>query len=245
MEIKLKSKNYCEVIFKDDKKRDLLLILPGGAYAYTSDREAMPVADAFMPVGVHAAIFRYREEMLLYPNIMEEAEELLIKLSALPQVNHISVIGFSAGGHYAAMMITKLHQYFNKGLLIYPVISTLPKYVHVSSYEALLGKQFTGHDIDEVSADLHVHENVCPTFIMHCVDDPVVPVENSISMLSALRDNGIYTEAHFYPTGGHGISVDTKEVVPEGLDKDEFMKTFGYIASWVELAKDFLKREIK
>jgi acetyl esterase/lipase len=245
MKIQLKSKNYCDIIFKDDKKRDLLLILPGGGYTYTSPREALPVANAFMPVGLHAAIFYYREEMLLFPKIMDEAVELLDKLVALPQVNKINVIGFSAGGHYAALMITKLAKYFNKGLLIYPVISTLPKYIHISSYEALLGKKFTGYDIDEISADLHVHEDVCPTFMMHSVDDPVVPVENSISMLSALRDKGVYTEAHFYPTGGHGISIDSEEVVPENQDSTQFMKDFGYIASWVELAKDFLKREIK
>lgn len=245
MKINLDSKNYCDVIFKDDKKRDLLLILPGGSYEYTSPREAKPVADSFMEIGLHAAIFYYREEKLLFPKIMEEAKDLIEQLLALDLVDKINVIGFSAGGHYAAMMITTLSQCFNKGLLIYPVISTLPAYVHRASYAALLGRDFTDEDIHSISPDLLVSDKVCPTFIMHCMDDQSVPVENSLDMVKALKDKGVYVESHFYPTGGHGISINTKEVVYEDYDPDAFMKEFGYIASWVDLAKDFLTRDIK
>lgn len=245
MKISFDSKNYCDVIYKDDKKRDLLLILPGGSYEYTSPREAEPVANTFMEIGVHAAIFHYREEKILFPEIMDEAKELLERLFALDLVDKINIIGFSAGGHYAAMMMTTLNQYFNKGLLIYPVISTLPAYVHRASYAALLGRDFTDSDVKNISPDLLVHDKVCPTFIMHCMDDQSVPVENSFDMVKALKDKGVYVESHFYPTGGHGISIDTKEVVYEGYDPDAFMREFGYIASWVDLAKDFLTREIK
>lgn len=245
MRIELATKNYCDVIFKDDQKHDLLLILPGGGYAYTSEREAMPVANAFMSLDIHSAIFYYRETKLLYPDIMEEAFTLLTELKEHPQIGNIMVIGFSAGGHYAAMMLTKLSQFFSKGLLIYPVISTLPDYVHRGSYEMLLGKKFTDEDISEVSADLQVHSEVPPIFMMHCMDDGTVPVENTINMTNALRSKGIYVETHLYPTGGHGISIDTEEVVYEDYDKKEFMKEFGYIASWVELAKNFISRDIK
>ncbi len=245
MKINLKTKNYCDVIFKDDQKRDLLLILPGGGYEYTSEREAMPVAKAFMPAGVHAAIFWYREEKLLYPALLDEALELIHELENLPQVNKLMVIGFSAGGHYASLMSTYLSDHFTKSLLIYPVISTLPKYAHVGSYENLLGKKFTGEDIEEVSTDLQVHENVPPTFLMHSMDDGAVPVENTINYLNALRLNHVYAECHIYPTGGHGISVLSKETHNWDMSFEQFDKEAGYIRSWVDLAFNFIQRDIK
>ncbi len=244
MNINLSSKNYCEVIFKDQKKKDLLLILPGGGYEYTSKREALPVAETFMTLDVHAAIFYYREEKLLYPMIMDEALELIKKLKALAFVNDIIVIGFSAGGHYAGLMLTQLPSYFKKGLMIYPVVSTLPKFAHKSSYEQLLGKKFDDHMIDEISIDLQVNEKMPPIFLMHSMDDESVPVENSIDLMNALKNKGCYVESHFYPTGGHGISVVTKEVCTQD-NKDAFMNSFGYIRSWVDLAKSFIEREIK
>jgi acetyl esterase/lipase len=39
--------------------RPMILILPGGAYAYTSDREGEPIAFAFLGQGYHAAVLRY------------------------------------------------------------------------------------------------------------------------------------------------------------------------------------------
>ncbi|MGE4319870.1 MAG: alpha/beta hydrolase family protein [Acholeplasmataceae bacterium] len=244
MNINLTSKNYCEVIFKDREKRDLLLILPGGGYEYTSKREALPVANAFMTLDLHAAIFYYREEKLLYPMIMDEALELIEKLKAFEFVKDIIVIGFSAGGHYAGLMLTQMSSFFKKGLMIYPVVSTLPEFAHKSSYEQLLGKKFTDDLIEEISIDLQVSDKTPPIFLMHSMDDLSVPVENSIDLMQALKKKGCYVESHFYPTGGHGISVVTKEVCTAD-DQDAFMASFGYIGSWIDLAKSFIERDIK
>ena len=244
MKIELASNNYCDIILKDEQKRDILLILPGGGYAYTSEREAMPVANTFMTLDIHAAIFYYRETKLLYPQIMDEAIELIKKLKALPQIKDIIVIGFSAGGHYASLMLTQLSDHFKKGLLIYPVISTLPEFAHIDSYEQLLGKKFDAKDIEKVSADHQIKENMPPIFLMHSIDDSTVPVENSIDLMQALKDKGCYVEAHFYPTGGHGISIVTEEVCQDQEHIKEFMEKYGYIASWVDLAKSFIKRDI-
>ncbi len=244
MRIQLASGNFCEVQFKDNEKRNLLLILPGGGYSYTSTREAVPVQNAFADLNIHSAIFYYREERLIYPEILEEAVLLLNKLSALPQIDKIMIIGFSAGGHYAGMLLTRFSYFFSKGLLIYPVISTLPEYIHKESYDMLLGENFKSGDLSELSVDLLVHEKVPPVFLMHCVDDPSVPVDNSMIMMRALKSKGVYVEAHFYPTGGHGISVDTEEVVQTKYDTRAFIKEFGYVSSWVDLAKGFINRDI-
>ena len=44
-------------------------------------------------------------------------------------------------------------------------------------------------------------------FIIHSADDKAVPVHNSILFYNALIENGISTEMHIFPFGGHGFAL--------------------------------------
>ena len=48
------------------EKRPMVIVCPGGAYAYTSRREAEPVALAFNSFGYHAAVLEECARMALY-----------------------------------------------------------------------------------------------------------------------------------------------------------------------------------
>ena len=50
-------KNYDE--YCKDRKRPAVLVLPGGGYAFTSEREATPIAMEFVSAGISAFILRY------------------------------------------------------------------------------------------------------------------------------------------------------------------------------------------
>ena len=88
-----------------------ILIFPGGAYAFCSDREADPVALAFLNAGYNAFVLRYSvsqncpvEEV--YTNAFAEAQEAMDYLHQNAGDLHIdpeqiAVVGFSAGGHLA------------------------------------------------------------------------------------------------------------------------------------------------
>jgi len=86
------------------KKRPLVIVVPGGGYAYTSDREADPIAMQFLSFGYHVAILRYSCKDTRYPDallqlatahvyIRRHADEFGI------DENKIFSCGFSAGGH--------------------------------------------------------------------------------------------------------------------------------------------------
>lgn len=241
--LQMNSKNFASLDYADDQKRDVFMILPGGGYTHASIREAQPVADAFSHLGLHLCIYHYRETILRYPEINDEAFELLKKLKNDPLIGKIHVIGFSAGGHFALMLMEKYSAYFASGILCYAVVSMHQKWYHGGSFMQLLGDQYENEILrKQVSLEHHVHKNMPPIFIFHTVDDEAVPIENALVLIAALKEQNIPVEAHLFPYGRHGISIATAEVAFDDMSKEAFVLQYGYLNTWVHLARSFLKR---
>lgn len=95
-----------------NKKRPLVVVCPGGGYAFTSDREAEPIALKFNSMGLHSVVLWYttgdqlpgipgnalQELAKTIKYIRHHAEEWFI------DANKIIICGFSAGGHLALNM---------------------------------------------------------------------------------------------------------------------------------------------
>jgi len=133
------SKNFIDIAWQNDQPRPFLLILPGGGYEYTSWREAQPVVNAFASEGYHTGIYYYREEKLLHPYTHIEAKEMIEQLRSDARVSKIYLVGFSAGGHLAATIMTYYPHLVNAGVLAYAPITSDIKYRHVGSLMNLLG----------------------------------------------------------------------------------------------------------
>lgn len=101
-----------------EKKRPIVLVLPGGGYAFTSDREAEPIALKFNSIGLHAAILWYtvKDQVKNVPqNAYEEAMKAILWLREhaeeyLLDPNQVIVCGFSAGGHLCVQCATRWHE---------------------------------------------------------------------------------------------------------------------------------------
>lgn len=245
MKISINTKNYVEISFLDQTKRDLILVLPGGGYDFTSERESWVASRAFAENIYHEAIFFYREEKLTYPEIHLEAKSILEALKNHSLIDKIYLIGFSAGGHFAILLSTLYYEYIEKLIVCYPVVTANPRYAHMQSLKNLIGDAISTDLLEEVSLEKHIHPLFPPTFIMHTITDESVSVENSLMLIEALKANKVYQEAHFYPTGRHGVSIATKDVAFSDMDPNSFMDAYGYINDWVRLAKQFLKRGVK
>ena len=94
------------------KKRPMVIICPGGAYAYTSPREAEPVAYKLMAEGYNCGILYYSCAPAKYPVALTEAAScfrIVRKSAAAWKVdkNAVLIMGFSAGGHLAAVAALK------------------------------------------------------------------------------------------------------------------------------------------
>ncbi len=240
-------------------KRPLVLLCPGGGYAYTSDREAEPMALAFMAKGFNAAILRYSCAPAVYPTallelgravliIREHADEWEVDKDA------IIVEGCSAGGHLAASYACLWKKDFvaqtliddvssvakekfrpNGLLLCYPVI-TSGEFAHRGSFENLLGDRYEELK-DEMSLENAVNEDVPKTFIWHTFTDGSVPVENSLLFAMALRRNNINTELHIFPEGGHGLALANKITSTK-----EWKEIVPSCEPWIDLATTWLEK---
>nr|WP_249926525.1 prolyl oligopeptidase family serine peptidase [Escherichia coli] len=100
--------------------------------------------------------------------------------------------------------------------LIYPVISMKDDVTHPGSRKQLLGDNSTSENIIQYSADLNVTSCFPPVFLLHCCDDDLVSIENSLLMYRGLIEKGVSAEMHLYEKGGHGFSVQWATDLPVG-----------------------------
>ncbi len=210
------------------KERPLILLCPGGGYSYTSDREAEPLALAFLAKGYHTAILRYSCHPATYPTaLLELGRSVLIIREHASQwhVKEDSIViqGCSAGGHLAASFCCMWNESFmaeglgvsskealrpNGLILCYPVI-TSGEFAHRDSFVKLLGDRYD-ELVDEVSLENRVSDSVPRTFMWHTFTDQSVPAENSLLFATALRKAGVSTELHIFPEGCHGLALASR-----------------------------------
>jgi acetyl esterase/lipase len=90
----------------------------------------------------------------------------------------LGVMGFSAGGHLAALAVTSFQPSF--GLLLYPVISMdFANHTHANTRREFIGRSPTTATISMYSAERHVSSSSPPTLLIHAQDDHVVSVNSS------------------------------------------------------------------
>lgn len=237
---------------QENRKRPTLLICPGGGYCMCSQREAEPIALAFIPLGMNVAILNYSVAPNKFPTQIREvaaAMELLYEKQDEWHIDteKITIIGFSAGGHLAAHYSTsfdipEVREVFpqsksvNGSILSYPVIIADKGICHEGSFRSLTGQYPLDEEIfNRFSLDKCVSEKTPPAFIWHTAADAAVPVQSSLYYAAALSKYKIPYELHIYPFGGHGGSTFDHQTQ---YNPNEISK---YNSRWVEEAGKWLK----
>lgn len=202
------------------------------------------MAKAFNEVGVAAIVLKYRlpgDRTMIDKSIgsIQDAQEAIkiVRQHAAEwhiDPNRIGIMGFSAGGHLAAMAGTHFEHDFieNKKalnlrpdfmLLIYPVISLTDSIGHIGSRNYLLGTSPSKEQIRFFSNELNVTPRTPPAFLAHAADDSVVSSKNSLYFYEALHSNGVPVELHLYDKGEHGF-----------LTAPPFEEWFGRCKYWMQ-----------
>lgn len=238
-----------------ERKRPMVIVVPGGGYEHCSNREGEPVAMQFLAMGCHACVLDYSVSPNRFPTALRElalAIALVREHAGEWKVreNSVLVCGFSAGGHLACSagvfwnrsvayeVIDKTaEQVRPDGLILgYPVI-TSGEYAHEGSFEKLLGEDAPSEIREAVSLERQVTDQMPPVFLWHTVTDDTVPVENSLLLASALQKHKVNFEMHLYPSGCHGLSLATGET---GGDREYQIEPC--CQSWISLVKSWITR---
>ena len=114
------------------KKRPTVIVCPGGAYAFTSDREAEPIAMRFNAIGMNAVVVRYSVAPARFPTALLEVATAVkyvreegVKYGCDPE--KVFTIGFSAGGHFSRKLRQFLEPPVRCGGYELPVRASAPE----------------------------------------------------------------------------------------------------------------------
>ena len=189
-------------------KRPAMLVIPGGGYAMCSDREADPVATAYLKAGYQAFVLRYTcTPKGKWPLPLEDYEQAMALIEERADEWHldkakIAVVGFSAGGHLAACAATVAEHKPAAAVLVYPAI-----------LKDICDMCQPGMPYPHE----HVKADTCPCFLVAARDDRTVDISNTLRMELALAEKGVAFESHIYSYGGHGFSTGEDWIITNSV----------------------------
>jgi len=207
-----------------------VVVLPGGGYGgLAANLEGRQVADWFTARGFRAFVLSYRlsSQGYLLPVPLLDARRAIQTVRARARdyfiaPNRIVIIGFSAGGHLAALSATQFVP--GKPDAEDPIerVSSRPDYLvlgypwigAISSDTSHLTYCQSFNVMDKCEAlraayspDLFVTKDTPPTFWFHTFNDETVPVEQGLRFYEALVKAGVPAEGHIFANGPHGTGL--------------------------------------
>ncbi|NLR09688.1 MULTISPECIES: alpha/beta hydrolase [Lactobacillaceae] len=203
------------------QRRPLVILLPGGGYEFYSDREGEIMALQYLAQGFAVAIVAYqlRDQPPVLPTalyqvagVVQEFRQHALRYQI--SADHILLVGFSAGGHVAALYadlwprlaytlkIPAMCLAVSALTLGYPVIGLRLGWPPTSAVRRSITGDWREHEADKL-----VTPQNPPTFIWTTADDELIAAENTRRYAKALQQQRIPTDVVIYPHGPHGLSL--------------------------------------
>jgi acetyl esterase/lipase len=209
-----------------------VVVAPGGAYrGLASDLEGREVADWFTARGVTAFVLKYRlGAKNIYPIPLLDAQRAIRLVRSFDTqyglaADRVGIIGFSAGGHLAAMTgtmfddgtsqaadpIDRLSDRPDFMVLGYPWLNAMQpnndKKITYCSVTPSIPAETCKSFEQLYTPSLHVSSRTPPTFIFSTSDDATVPISASVDFYNSLHAAGISAELHIFHHGAHGSGL--------------------------------------
>jgi acetyl esterase/lipase len=197
----------------------------------TMNLEGRQIADWFAAHGVTAFVLKYRlGKNDPYPEPLLDGQRAMRLVRSMSDEFHldrdkIGFVGFSAGGHLAAMVATTSDDGDAQAPDTIDRFSDRPNFL-VLGYAWLNAMQPNDRGLitycsvlrtlpaekcklweSLYTPTLHISKNTPTTFIYATTDDKTVPVSASVDFYSALIQAGVPAEMHLFRHGGHGSGL--------------------------------------
>lgn len=218
---------------KDKDTGAAVVVCPGGGYNILAmDLEGTEVCRWLNTLGVTGVLLKYRvprpKQGAVHQPALSDAQRAvrLVRSRAKEwgiDPKRIGVLGFSAGGHLAAMTATSFDRPAYERIDATDEVSARPDFA-VLVYPAYLTNKMK----DALSDEVKVTKATPPTFLVHAADDPI-PAEGSVLLFQALKKAGVKAELHVYESGGHGYGL---------------RPTDRPVTRWPTLAEGWLRRTV-
>ena len=204
-----------------------VVIMPGGSYMrLAGDLEGRDIASWFTARGFKAFVLAYRlsSHGYILPVPLLDARRAIQTVRARATEFHIApdrvvAIGFSAGGHLAALAgtqfvagdpsapdpVERVSSRPDYLVLGYPWLGAISLDTSHLNYCKLYNLMEQCAALDAAHSPVRfVSKQMPPTFIYHTYTDQTVPVEQSIAFFEALNKAGVPAEFHVFADGKHG-----------------------------------------
>jgi len=207
-----------------------IIIFPGGSYRILAyKKEGSTIAKHFAAQGYCCFVAHYRvsqgnDPSFKFPGPLLDARQSIRIVKSLAaeyqySPDEVGIIGFSAGGHLAAMCATRFNEKFAAeehlenddvrpkfAALIYPVASMIAPSSHKGSRKALFGDTPAKQDLIAASPELQVKKGYPPIFIAHNQFDHV-DATLSTALTEAYTKVKVPCALHLFPMSAHGFGM--------------------------------------
>lgn len=243
-------------------KRPAIINCPGGGYSHHSTFERLPALLPSISQGYQVFDLSYSlGDHSIYPNPLVDLSMAVRWVRANAErlhvdSNRIAIMGFSAGGHCAAMLATQWHldhwkdaervdiqasgiegleshsNQPNAAILCYATtdLHNFPNLEELRTLDAGLGA-ISVQRVPESDPVRYIDEHTSPVFIWHTAEDGTVPASQSMAFAQRLMEEGVPVEFHLFERGAHGLSVGNK-LTDYGTDSE----LPPAVPAWVDMA---------
>lgn len=196
---------------KDKRTGTCVIVCPGGAYSILAlDLEGTEVCEWLNSIGVTAVLLKYRVPApkagaRYLPALMDAQRAVSMVRERAKEWDidpkKVGILGFSAGGHLAAVTAT------GEDKRAYDAVDSIDKVSARPNFAVLIYPGYLADKSGEkLPEEIRVTKDTPPMFLAHANNDPVTPVSSALMYL-ALKKAGVPVELHIWEKGGHGYGL--------------------------------------
>ncbi len=211
-----------------------VLLFPGGGYMFCEAHDYEEMAMEFVGRGFSAFILTYSMgKNAIFPNALVEASKAMkiIRDNAKEwYINPDKVIvgGASAGGHVAACLGTMWHKPEIQELAGVKGEENKPGAMLLQG-AVVSCKMRTANGVEKIMCEDFVDEKTPPAYIVHCENDNLVAVEQSLRFANAMAVKERPFNLHIFDNGGHMSPFNMESTV------DEKGRKTSSVFTWLDL----------